>query len=192
MGVYTFFSQGTAASLSDDSSQYTMGIQFTVAEDVSLTGIWWNSPSGAGVLPSACAIYEMTSAGNGSIVSGTQNASPSWSGAQGSGWVKCSYSGSVTLSPGSTYKAVVQLPGGDSQQYGATPDYFVSGPGASGLTSGPLSAPSSAGGDGGQDTYNQGSSLTYPDTSYEGANYWVDVEVETTSPGSGALLAVFP
>ena len=37
----------------------------------------------------------------------------------------------------------------------------------------------SPGGDGGQDTFNQSAVLTYPLTSFNATNYWVDPEVAT-------------
>jgi len=57
--------------------------------------------------------------------------------------------------------------------------------GASGITSGPLSAPNNAGGDGGQDTFNVGGSLTYPSGSFNAANYWLDPEVTATAAAGG-------
>ena len=112
------------------------------------------------------------------MVAGTDNTSPSWSGAAGSGWVSCAYSG-VTL-PAGDYKVAVFY-GGGSKWYQVTTSYWGSGgPGASGITAGPLTAPGpSAATSPGQGTYNPGS-WAYPQ-SYgsggNGENYWVDVEV---------------
>ena len=63
--------------------------------------------------------------------------------------------------------------------YGSTANYWTSGAGGAGITNGPLSAPNNAGGDGGQDTFNQSATLTYPLTSFNATNYWVDPEVAT-------------
>ena len=114
------------------------------------------------------------------MVSGTDNTSPSWSGAAGSGWVSCAYSG-VTL-PAGDYKVAVFY-GGGSQWYQATTGYWASGgAGASGITAGPVSAPGTSGATSpGQATYNPGS-WAYPQTysNGNGENYWVDVEVTPT------------
>ena len=112
------------------------------------------------------------------MVSGTDNTAPSWSGAAGSGWVSCAYSG-VTL-PAGDYKVSVFYAGG-SQWYQATVSYWGGGgPGSNGITSGPVTAPSlSAATSPGQSTYNYGS-WAYPHTYASGAsgeNNWVDVEV---------------
>jgi hypothetical protein len=112
------------------------------------------------------------------VVAGTDNTSPSWSGAAGSGWVSCAYSG-VTL-PAGDYK-VATFYGGGSTWYQAAMNYWANGgPGANGIAAGPVTAPSSSAATSpGQGTYNAGS-WAYPQTyaaSGNGENYWVDVEV---------------
>ena len=113
-----------------------------------------------------------------SVVSGTDNTSPTWSGAAGSGWVACAYSG-VTL-PAGDYKVAVFY-GGASDWFLFTTGYWGGGgPGANGIITGPLTAPStSAATSPGQGTYHA-ASWAYPDTygnAGNGENYWVDVEV---------------
>ena len=103
--------------------------------------------------------------------------SPSWSGAAGSGWVACAYSG-VTL-PAGDYKVAVFYGGGSSGTRSRTAT-GAPGAGANGITAGPVTAPgTSAATSPGQSTYNAGS-WAYP-LSYasggNGENYWVDVEV---------------
>lgn len=177
MAVYTIFGQSGGGALQSDSGHYTLGMQFTVSLSCTLTGIWWNSPAGAAVLPSECGIWLKTGTGTGTLVSGSDNNSPSWSGAAGSGWVRCPYPSGPTLSPGNTYKVAVQLPAGNTHQYGATANYWTSGPGSAGLVSGILTAQNNAGGDGGQDTLIVTSTFKYPTTSASASNYWIDVEV---------------
>lgn len=186
MTVYSLFGQTGGASIATDTAPYTMGMMFSLSQSAALTGIWWNSPSGAGQLPAECLIETVTGNGNGAIVSGTDNTSPSWSGAAGSGWVKCTYNGSVTLLASTNYKVCVRTTGG-SNFYGATLNYWSSGAGGSGLTSGIITAPNNAtaqandgGGAGyGQDTFTNSSSLAYPAVAVNAANYWVDVELTT-------------
>ena len=158
-----------------DTAGYTLATEFQLSQSCTLDKIWFFSASGAGALPSQCGIWSVSSQ---SVVSGTNNASPSWSGAAGSGWVACSYGG-VTL-PAGDYRVAV-FTGAGSAWYQATTGYWTSGgPGASGITSGPLTAPGeSQSSSPGQSSYH-GGSWAYPDT-YEsasgGENYWVDVEV---------------
>jgi hypothetical protein len=183
MTVYTLFGQAaTGSSVATDTGTYTMGMQFTLSQRATLTGIWFYSASGANGLPAGCAVYRMTGAGTGAIVAGSENDSPSWSGAAGSGWVKCAYGGGPALTASTVYKVVI-LKDATSKVYSATSHYWDSGPGASGLTSGIITAPNNAGADGGQDAFaNPSASLTYPASSFNASNYWTDVEV-TVSAG---------
>lgn len=185
MPTYRTWPSTSGGALVSDSTQYTMGMQFTLSQNCTLHAIWWWSPTGAGVLPKASAIYQVTGAGTGSIVSGTQNNSPSWSGTNGSGWVSVAYGDTTILTSGLSYKVVVQLPGTDSNQYGSTAHYWDTGSGGSGIINGPLNAVNNATADGGQDTFTSDTALTYPSTSFNATNYWVDVEV---TPAGGTPL----
>ena len=152
-----------------------LATEFKLSESCTLDNIWFYSASGAAALPTQCAIWNVSSQ---SVVAGTDNTSPSWSGAAGSGWVACAYSG-VTL-PAGDYKVAVFY-GGGSEWYQATTGYWGSGgTGASGITTGPVTAPgTSAATSPGQCTYNKGS-WAYPQTyasAGDGENFWVDVEV---------------
>ena len=178
MAVYTLFS-GNAHGLGNGGSTngYSLGVQFSVSQNMSLTGIWWYSGASAAVLPTACAIYN---ANTGAQVAGTLNSSPSWSGAAGSGFVKCAYSGSVTLASGTNYVAVIFYNGGSLNWYYDVANYWTSGGGGSGITNGPLSAPNSAGAVNGQAVYlASAGSIAFPNTTVSGYDFGVDVEVTT-------------
>jgi hypothetical protein len=162
-------------TIDSDSRGYTLATEFQLSRSCTLDNIWFFSASGAGALPSQCGIWSVASQ---SVVAGTNNTSPSWSGTAGSGWVACSYSG-VTL-PAGDYRVAVYY-GGGSPWYQTTTGYWNSGGvGAGGITSGPLTAPGEAqASNPGQSSYHAGS-WAYPST-YEsttpGENYWVDIEV---------------
>ena len=66
--------------------------------------IWFYSPPAVSppALPTRCAIWDVRTR---LVVPGTDNSSPAWSGAAGSGWVACPYAG-VTL-PAADYKVTV-------------------------------------------------------------------------------------
>ena len=192
-------------TLSIDTGQQTSATQFLLSEPCTLNNIWWYSPPGVSVLPSRCAIWNVATK---AVVAGTDNQSPSWSGPAGSGWVSCAYSG-VTL-PAGNYKTSAYY-GGGQQFYTENVDYFSSGPGANGITAGPLSSPNVANAAScisnslgttvtGNTTYQNGP-FSYPDTfdtKDNGENRWVDVEVTpggstTVAPvNSGAFLTFFP
>ena len=162
-------------NVDSDTAGYTLATEFTLSGSCTLDNIWFYSASGATALPTQCGIWNV---GSQSVVAGTGNTSPSWSGAAGSGWVACAYSG-VTLAAGD-YKVAVYY-GGGTEWYQATVAYWGGGGvGAGGITNGPVTAPgTSAAASPGQSTYNKGS-WAYPQ-SYasvgNGENFWVDVEV---------------
>ncbi len=166
---------GTVAS---DQRAYTLGTEFQLSTSCTLDNIWFYSAAGAGGLPTRCAIWSISSQ---SVVSGTDNTSPSWSAAAGSGWVSCAVSG-VTL-PAGDYKVAVFHEAG-TVWYQATGGYWGSGIGANGITAGPITAPGvSSATSPGQSTYN-GGSWGYPDSfasDANGENYWIDVEVTPAS-----------
>ena len=175
MAVYTLFGQpASPATLTSDATAYTMGVQFSVnVSGSTLTGIWFYSGTGATNLPATIALY---------AVSGTSlvhSETPSWSGAAGSGWVRSSFASPPSLTASTNYKACVFYnPTGDNW-YSHTANYWDTGAGSGGITNGPLSAPNNAGASGGQDTFTQAGSLSYPSSSFGASNYWVDPEVTT-------------
>jgi hypothetical protein len=161
-------------NIDSDTAGYTLATEVQLSQSCTLDKIWFFSAPGAAALPTRCGIWNGSSH---SEVSGTDNSAPSWSGAAGSGWVSCSYSG-VTL-PTGDYRVAVFY-GGGSEWYQATTGYWTSGGiGAAGITAGPLSAPGeSTATSPGQSSYNA-ASWGYPNsyTASQGENYWVDVEV---------------
>jgi hypothetical protein len=176
-------------STANDASSYTLGMEFSVSSDSPLTGIrFWSAPDANG-LPIGTAIFNLDTPG---IVSGTQDDSPSWSGAAGSGWVKNSYDGSVILKAGTHYKVAVRKDT-TSNVYSTTPNYWAgAGPGASGLSNGVVSAPNSSSTTGliGQDSFFTGGGWTAPDTSFNDSNYWIDVEVRVAPSADSGTAAV--
>jgi Domain of unknown function (DUF4082) len=195
-------------SISIDTGEQTSGTEFRLSQACTLDNIWFYSPPGVTVLPSRCAIWEVATQ---TVVPGTDDPAPTWSGAPGSGWVADAYRG-VVLPPGD-YKVSIYYEGGKTV-YQENVDYFSSGPGANGITAGPLSTPNVAGGApctgnstqqvmAGNSTYSEGP-FSYPDlfdVKDKGEVRWVDVEVTpTTGSGgngpatvnAGGFLAFFP
>ena len=175
MSTYTLWGQSGGGTVAADTASYTLGTLVASCRPVALTGIWFYSPSGATSLPSACVVYDATTQAQ---VPGTLNNSPSWSGAAGSGWVKCAYSGTVEIG----YRPyVVAVLGGGSDWYSVTDPYWESGgAGLLGIANDPLSALPSNFADSaglGQSLKHTGGTLTFPATAAFGPNFWVDVEV---------------
>jgi hypothetical protein len=98
--------------------------------------------------------------------SGVLLAQATFSGESGSGWQQVSFSSPVAVSPGVTYVVSYLAPVG---HYSAAGGAFTS----AGVSSPPvyaLGSPTSANG-----VYAYGSSLTFPTSSYNSTNYYVDV-----------------
>ena len=170
--VYTLHSGATyGLASSGNGAQQSFGVQFSVSTTLTLTGIWWYSQPGAAALPVSCALYNANTQAQ---ISGTLNSSPAWSGAAGSGWVKCSYNGPA-LSSGINYVAVVHKD--TSFIYPQVASYWTSGGGSTGITNGALSAPSSAASVNGQATYLSSGALAFPTSTISGYDFGVDVEV---------------
>jgi hypothetical protein len=164
-----------------------MGVQFTTSQAGTLTGIWFYSASGAASLPQTIALYQVS----GHVLVASQT--PTWSALAGTGWVRAAFSSPPSLTASTSYKACV-FNDQANNWYSLTTHYWnTGGPGASGITSGPLFAPNTSGADGGQDTFTNTPTLAYPDTSFNDSNYWVDPEVTTaggsTVNGAAALAA---
>ena len=162
-----FVSPGASAQ----ALAYTIGLEFVLSQPCALSKIWHYSPPSATVLPTRCAIWDVTSQ---AVVPGTDNQSPAWkkqadgsAATAGSGWIWCDYSTSgVTLNAGQHYKAAVFTSDNTDPWFlamtgwwGATP-----GPFASGVTGGPLRVVGNAESTQGQDSWNQGITWTYPAT----------------------------
>jgi hypothetical protein len=91
-----------------------------------------------------------------------------------SGWQQAALSSPVSIAQGLSYVVSYHTKG----FYSADGNYF-----ANALTSGSLTAPSSASG-GGNGVYVYGSSSVFPTNTYNASNYWVDVAFANTSLGN--------
>ena len=109
-------------------------------------------------------------------------------GGAGSGRVRAAFSTPPALSASTNYKACILQPVSvmEGSWYAGTSHYWNTGSGSGGITNGPLSAPNNSGGDGGQDTFNSGATLTYPASSFAAGNYSVDPEITVASPAPPA------
>lgn len=176
MTVFTLWGQGLTGPLQSDTTSYTLGIQFSVSQAATLNAIWWYSASGANTLPDFIVLYAVS--GQSLIVS----QAPSWSGLVGSGWVRAPFNSPPSLSASTNYEACIgNDQGASGNWYGGIPNYWSTGAGSSGISNGPLSAPSNAASVNGQDCYNfTGAIPSYP-SSTGGHNYLIDPEVNVVS-----------
>lgn len=176
------------------SVSYTLGLEFSVTQACKLMKIWHYSPPTATVLPTRCGIWTVASQ---TELAGSDNSAPSWKTASGSaasagaGWIYCDYSSSgVTLQTGTNYKVSTFANAGASIWFSAQANWWGTGqPFAGGVTAGPLVVPGNSGATPGQDSWNQGSVWTYPNTSTNPEYDGIDVEVQPVVSGSGLLMA---
>jgi hypothetical protein len=188
-----FVAQGIGAQ----NSAYTLGLEFTLSKACALSKIWHYSPAGVTVLPTRCGIWDVQSQ---TEVSGTDNSSPAWllpsgsAASAGAGWVYCDYSGAgVTLNASQHYKvSTFTNDNTDTWFYavaafwGSSPDPFPSG-----VTAGPLTIVSDASSTQGQNSWNKGTTWTYPATGHQAVpadspEYdGIDVEVTPLAAASG-------
>ena len=179
---------------SAQSVSYTLGMEFSVTGPCTLEKIWHYSPPAATLLPTRCGIWVTAAQAE---LSGSDNSSPSWllpgggAAAAGGGWVYCDYSSSgVTLSASTSYKVSTFCNAGSSVWFSATASYWSTGGGSAGFTNGPLTIPdNSAATSPGQNTWNTGTTWTYPDTSTNPESDWIDVEVAPSGAAPGAAAA---
>lgn len=173
MTAYTLFGQAGGGTDPADGGAYTMGVQFSVSvSGGTLTAVWFYSLAGLTNTPGTIALY--TAAGT--LV--TSETSTFGGATLGSGWIRGAFASPPSLTAGTPYVAAVLGSGGF---YSATGAYWSSGAGSGGITNGPLSAPNNAGAVNGQDVFNGGASLTFPASTFNATNYWVDPEVTATA-----------
>ena len=149
----------TGASESNDPNAQTSGVKFQASSSGNVTGVRFYKEA------------DDTGAHTGSLWSstGTLLASGTFSGETASGWQELDFSSPVAITAGTTYVA---------SYFSSTgyPAYTAQGL-ASAVTNGPLTALAGGG------VYAYGASNTFPTSTYNNNNYWVDV---VYSPSSGA------
>lgn len=191
----------------DDAFNYVVSTEVHLSGACTLNNIWYYSPGGVDQRATECGIWDITTQ---KLVA--ESTSPTWSGAAGSGWISCAFTG-VTL-PAGQYKVAVYNGAATPQPWSAKHlNYWDIGAGKNGITNGPLYAPQLAdasmaniyrgsGQEPGQCTFAIGPPNQYPDLYVDGLaqNYWVDTEVTPVAgstgsppkPDSGAFLTFFP
>ncbi len=180
----------------DSAVNYVVATEIHLSQECSVDKIWYYSPPGVNQLATECGIWDI-----GTRQLYAEDASPSWSGGAGSGWISCALSGLIL--PAGAYKVAVYngaaVPGPWSAKQLR---YWDIGPGHNGITNGPLTAPSLAvaspasvyqgsGTEPGQCTFAVGPPNQYPDLYVDGLaqNYWVDAEV---TPAGGPVSSPSP
>ena len=135
----------------NDTNAHTLGVQFQASSSGYITGVRFYKEA------------DNTGAHTGSLwsSSGTLLATGTFSGETASGWQELDFSSPVAVTAGTTYVA---------SYFTSTGYYAATSKGlASAVTNGPLTALAGGG------VYAYGSSNTFPTSTYNDNNYWVDV-----------------
>lgn len=158
----------------------SLGIQFSVSAQAWVTALrYWRGT--ANVNPDDLRLWRADSG-----ITGTSLASVVPPAAGTIGWQTVALAAPVELTPGQIYKTAAHFP----THYCSTGAYWTSGPGGAGITNGILTAQSDAGALAGQGTFGYDPSPVFPDGTFGGGNYWVDVVVTDTDPAGANTVDV--
>ena len=161
----------SGAADSTDTTSVELGVQFKATQNGTISGIrFYKEPDNTG-----------THTGTLWTASGTELATGTFSNESTAGWQELDFSTPVSITAGTTYVA----------SYHTTTGHYAET--ASGLTSAVTNGPLTALANGG--VYAYGSSTTFPSSTFQSSNYWVDVvfqpdtsppSVTATTPGNSA------
>ncbi|HUB93300.1 MAG TPA: DUF4082 domain-containing protein [Verrucomicrobiae bacterium] len=188
METYTFWNNTIPSGTSSvGAGVRTDGIQFFVSQTCQLTAIGYWLPAGGTTTGSSYSanLWTTTTGNTGTLVSGPVNGSGTWA---TSAWNWISLGTPVTLSTGTTY--VAALTSADELEY--YHGYWGTGnPGASGVTSGPLTAPGVATAAGGIQQPTVTAANAFPNNVSSGGTwYGVDIQVSVTTGSSSSGLFI--
>jgi hypothetical protein len=175
---YNIFPNTTLPSVvnASDASSVELGVQFSSDVNGTITGLRFYKGSG----------NTGTHVGDLWTAQGTLLATATFSGESASGWQTVTFSSPVAITAGVTYVASYHTSVGS---YSYTDGAFNT----VGFDNGPLHALSNSIALGGDGVYQDGPAGTFPNTTYNGANYFVDVVfVPSSGTISPAVIAETP
>jgi hypothetical protein len=152
-----FFTSDTPATPSaNDPNAAELGVKFQASTNGEITGIRFYKGS----------LNTGTHVGDLWTTSGSLLASATFTNETASGWQEVDFTNPVAITAGTTYVAAYHTSSGD---YASTANYFTTA-----HTNGSLTAPSSSS-SGGNGVYAYGATDQLPTSTFNAANYWVDV-----------------
>ncbi len=158
---------------SGDGNSGELGVRFRADVNGTVTGIrFYKSASNTG-----------SHVGNLWTNNGTLLASAVFTGESSSGWQQVTFSSPVAITPGAVYVASYFTPTG---HYSYDPNYFAT----TGVDNVPLHALAN-GVSGANGVYSYSSVSTFPTSTFNSSNYWVDVVFTTTAPTQGPTVTSF-
>ncbi|WP_343712238.1 DUF4082 domain-containing protein [Inquilinus sp.] len=159
-GVSLFQPTDTPATVTaDDRSPVELGMRFTASAGGTISAIrFYKGPQNTGT--HTASLWTST---------GTLLATATFTGETASGWQTVTFSAPVAISAGVTYVASYHTNG----FYSADGAYFTAA-----RSNGPLTAPVNAG------VYAYGGTSLFPNNTWNGSNYWVDVVYNQSGTGT--------
>lgn len=152
------------STTANDPNSVELGVKFTVDSSGMITGLkFYKDVANTGI-----------HTGNLWTLSGQLLASATFANETASGWQQVSFSAPVSVSPGTVYVASYFAPNGN---YSLDSGYFAS----SGVDAGPVNLLQD-GVSGGNGVYAYGSSSSFPSSSWNASNYWVDIIFAAGAP----------
>ena len=146
-----------------DSNAVELGVRFTTTIDGFITGVrFYKGTGNTGV-----------HVGNLWSASGALLARATFSAETASGWQQVNFASPVAVTANTVYVASYYAPAGN---YAADANFFA----ASGVSNGPVTLLSNAAA-GGNGVYRYASTTTFPSSTYNATNYWVDIVFSYTS-----------
>jgi hypothetical protein len=157
----------TPAATDPDTSPVELGVKFRTSTSGFVTGIRYYKPATA----------TGTHVGTLWTGTGTKLGTATFTGESASGWQQATFPTPIAVTANTTYVASYFAP----SRYAVSSSYFATAP----TIRGPLTA-LQTGTDGGNGVYRYGSTAgTFPTSTYNSENYWVDVvfsDTDTTKP----------
>ena len=146
-----------------DGAAVELGMRFIPSVNGSVTGVrFYKAAANTG-----------THTGSLWSASGTRLATGTFTGESASGWQSLTFASPVAVTAGTTYVVSYYAPNG---HYSADGGYFTTD-----ITRGPLSAPGTTNG-----VYRYGTGDWFPTSSWNAANYWVDITFDAAPPDETA------
>ena len=156
-----------------DATPVELGVKFRADTDGTVTGIrYYKSAANTG-----------THVGNLWSSTGTLLATATFSGETSAGWQQVNFSSPVAITAGTTYIASYYTPTG---HYAVDQSFFTS----VGVDNPPLHALAN-GVSGGNGVYAYGSASSFPASTYNSSNYWVDVVFTPSGTAQGPTVTSF-
>ena len=176
----TLFNFSTPATVdSGDGSGVELGMHFSASASGQVTGIrFYKAAANTG-----------THVGSLWTSTGTLLASGTFTNESGSGWQTLTFSSPVGITAGTDYVAAYLAPNGHYSYTGAA---FASGPLTNG---GPLKGAANSSVSSGNGVFAYSGASTFPSSSFNAANYWVDVMFQpgaTSVPGAPTAITATP